>query len=94
MLDIIKKALLQIVQDIDDGNCNMSDADMQSAIMMLQSMNNRTKLLNRTEAAEYLHISQRTFDRHVHDGIIPKGKHTRGDKQITWTTTELDKVKL
>lgn len=94
MLQLIKKVLLQIVKDIDDGNCNMSEAEMQSVITMLQNMNNRMKLYNRTEAAEYLHISQRTFDRYVHDGIIPKGKHHRGDKQISWTASELDQVEL
>lgn len=94
MLQIIKKALQQIIDDIDAGNTSMSEAELIEAVQFLQRLNSRTQFLNRTQAAEYLHLSQRTFDRYVHDGIIPHGRHARGDKQIFWLASDLDHVKL
>lgn len=92
MIHLLKKGLEQILSDIDSGNCNMTEKDMSDVMDMFNRINARNALLNRTEAAEYLQMSQRTFDRNVHDGIIPKGQHHRGDKQLTWRKSDLDKL--
>lgn len=94
MLEIIRKGLYQVLEDIDAGNSSMSEEEMEKVVEFLGMINDRTHLLNRTEAAEYMHMSQRTFDRYVHDGMIPKGMHHRGDKQLTWRKSELDNVRL
>lgn len=94
MLEVLKRHLLRIVDDIDSGNCNLSEEELEQTITLLQQFNTRTQYLNRTQAAEHLHLSQRTFDRYVHDGIIPPGQHRRGDKQLFWSAADLDQVKL
>ena len=85
---------MQIIDDIDTGNCRMSADDTAHAIEFLQSLNARTIRLNRTEAAEHLHLSQRTFDRYVQQGLIPPGQHHRGDRQKTWSAADLDKLRF
>lgn len=94
LLAILKKHLLQVVDDIDSGNCSMSEAELEQAICYLQQFNSRDRRLNRTEAAEHLHLSQRTFDRYVQEGRIPPGEHHRGDRQKTWSASSLDKLRF
>lgn len=92
MINLVKKGLEQILRDIDSDSCNMSESDISEVIDLINKINTRSTFLNRTEAAEYLHMSQRTFDRQVHDGYIPKGEHHRGDKQLTWRKSDLEKL--
>lgn len=94
MIHAIRNILAQLIDDLDAGNTYLSESEMMDIMDLFNRLNNRNTMMNRTEAAEYLHMSQRSFDRYVHDGVIPKGEHHRGDKQILWRRADLDKVKL
>lgn len=46
--------------------------------------------MNKTQAADYLGISRATFDNHVRDGFIPKGKQVSRFKELRWYKSDLD----
>lgn len=46
--------------------------------------------MNKTQAADYLGISRATFDNHVRDGFIPKGRQIPGFKELRWYKSDLD----
>lgn len=45
--------------------------------------------VNKTQAADFFHISTRTFDRKICDGEIPVGKKDIGSNQLYWYKDEL-----
>lgn len=45
--------------------------------------------INKTQAADFLHISTRTFDRKICDGEIPVGKKDIGSNQLYWYKDEI-----
>ena len=45
--------------------------------------------VNKTQAAEFLHISSRTFDRKICNGELPIGKKDIGSNQLYWYKDEL-----
>lgn len=86
MLDIVKDALQQIVNDIDSGNSKISE---QQQLQILDIINR--KELNRTQAADYIGKSISTFDNYVKKGLIPKGNKREGASQKFWYKSDLDK---
>ena len=44
------------------------------------------------EACIYLGLARSTFDKYVANGIIPKGKHRAGFKELYWIKKDLDDV--
>ena len=40
--------------------------------------------MNKQEAADYLNMSTRTFDRYIERGELPQGVHVRGSKNLIW----------
>lgn len=91
MLQVIKELLIKIIEDIDSGNCNLSDAQSLQVIETLKKFNNREKRLSKYAACEYLNISRATFDNYIKDGKIPEGKHEIGFKEKSWYKEDLDK---
>ena len=89
MLQIIKKLLQQIIDDIDSNNSNISEKQQFEVIQFIQKIN--TKELSKLEAAEYLGVSRATFDNYVRNGLIPKGKKKVGFKELSWNKFDLDK---
>lgn len=49
--------------------------------------------MNKTEAADYLGISRATFDNHVRDGFLPKGRQVGHFKELRWYKSDLDVYK-
>jgi excisionase family DNA binding protein len=45
--------------------------------------------MNKQQAADYLNISTRTFDRYIESGKLPQGIHVRGSKNLIWYKDEL-----
>lgn len=90
MLQIIKDLLLKIVNDIDAGNCNLSDSQAMEVMEGLKKFNSREKKLSKYSACRYLNISRATFDNYVREGKLPKGNHTIGFKELSWNQKDLD----
>ena len=90
MLQIIKKLLQQIIDDIDSNNSNISEKQQFEVIQFIQKIN--TKELSKLEAAEYLGVSRATFDNYIRNGWIAQGRKSKGFKEIYWNRTDMDKL--
>lgn len=93
MLNLIKKILLKIVDDIDAGNSNISEKEALELTKVLQSYTDKTSKLSKYQACQYLNMSRASFDNYVREGKIPQGKKEAGFKEKFWTKKDLDNIK-
>lgn len=84
MIELIKKYLLKIVDDIDAGNSNLTESEAVELVDTLKRLTDREKRLSRYEACRYLNVSRATFDNYVREGKLPRGKHEAGFKELSW----------
>ena len=91
-MQIIKKLLLGIVDDIDAGNSNASEEDQIKIISALRKYTRKDNRWSKYQTYTFLNMSRATFDRYVRDGIIPKGKRTPGHKELEWSEKEIRKL--
>lgn len=88
MVQILRNALKQLLNDIDSGNSHISESDEQEIISFIQKIN--TKEYSKVEAYQYLGISRATFDNYVSKGLIPEGKKKAGFNEKIWYKSDLD----
>lgn len=91
MLKIIRNLLLQIIDNIDAGNSNLSEDEAIQTIEYLKELTDKEKRLSKYQACQYLNVSRATFDNHVRAGKIPRGKHEAGFKELSYSKKDLDK---
>ena len=89
MLQIIKKQLLKVVDDIDSGNSELSQQEMGEVVDVLQRYNFRDKYISKYQAFTYLNISRAKFDNLVREGVLPRGKKVEGFKELQWSLKEI-----
>lgn len=89
MLQIIKKLLLKVVDDIDSGNSELSQQEMGEVVDVLQRYNFRDKYISKYQAYTYLNISRAKFDNLVREGVLPRGKKIEGFKELQWSLKEI-----
>ena len=92
MLQLIKKHLLRIINDIDSGNTNISEEEQVELVEFLKRFNSRDKYVSKYQAYTYLNISRATFDNMVSAGIIPKGIKEAGFKELRWNLSDIQKI--
>lgn len=92
MLHVIKKLLLGIVDDIDTGNSNASEEEQVKIIKSLQRYTRKDNQWTKYQAYTYLNMSRATFDRHVRNDLIPKGKSRAGSKELYWSEKEIRRI--
>jgi len=92
MLQIIRKLLLGIVDDIDSGNSNASEEEQVKIIRALQRYTRKDNQWTKYQAYTFLNISRATFDRYVRDGKIPVGRSKPGSKELYWSEREIRKL--
>lgn len=90
MIELIKKYLLKIVDDIDAGNSNLTESEAVELVDTLKRLTDREKRLSKYEACRYLNVSRATFDNYVREGKLPRGKHEAGFKELSWSRKDLD----
>ena len=91
MLQIIKKLLLSIVDDIDSGNSNASEEELLQVVSLLKEAVRKDNPMSKYQAYTYLNISRATFDNLVREGKLPKGKKVQGFKELQWYKKDLIK---
>lgn len=89
MLQVIKKLLLKIVDDIDAGNSELSEKEMFEVVDALKRYNFREKYVSKYQAYTYLNISRAKFDNLVREGRLPRGKKIEGFKELQWSLKEI-----
>lgn len=90
MIRLIKKYLLQMVDDIDAGNTNITEEEAIQLAATLKEYTDKTKRLSKYQACQYLNVSRATFDNYVRAGKLPRGKHEAGFKELSWKKQDLD----
>lgn len=90
MLEIIKKLLLKIVDNIDAGNSNITSEEAIDVVKVLSSYTDKEVRLSKYQACQYLNISRASFDNYVRSGKLPKGIKQQGFKELFWTKKSLD----
>ena len=88
MIQILRNALKQLLNDIDSGNTNISESEEQEIISFIQKIN--SKEYSKVEAYQYLGVSRSTFDNYVQKGLIPEGKKKAGFNEKIWYKNDLD----
>ena len=92
MLDVIKKLLQGVIDDIDAGNTNITEDEGIEIIHALRELR-MDKPMSKYQAYTYLNISRATFDNYVKEGKLPQGKKIEGFKELFWNKKELNKAK-
>lgn len=82
--------MLRIVADIDTGNSNCSEAELDSLVKVIKSYTDKTRKLSKYQACQYLNVSRATFDNYVRAGLLPRGCKEQGFKELFWTLKDLD----
>ena len=91
MLKLLRNQLLQILEDVDAGNSNLTEEEEIEVAKLLKKFTTKDKPMSKYEAYTYLGISRAKFDNLVKEGKLPQGKKQQGFKELSWTKKELDK---
>lgn len=81
-IEILRKVLQNIIDNIDCGNTNASDEQCDEIIEVVNKLTNTKNKLSKYQACKYLNISRATFDNYVRAGKIPKGEKEQGFKEL------------
>lgn len=82
MKNIIKKLLLDIVNDLDTGNSDINEEEELKIMDLLTEYTIKDRKLSKYQACKLLNVSRATFDNYVKDGKIPAGRHQQGFKEL------------
>lgn len=88
--NLLVQLLRQVANNIESGNCNMTDDDFAEMFSYIESLTNNNGMMTKYEACKYLHISRATFDRMIADGKVPNGRSKQGTRSLFWTKADLD----
>ena len=91
MIDILKRHLYKIIDDIDSGNSNITEEEALQLCATLKELTHKDERMSKYKAYTYLNISRATFDNYVSQGLLPKGKKEAGYKELSWYKKDLDK---
>lgn len=91
MIKIIRNLLSKIIDDIDSSNSNISQGEVNTIIVTIKSLSDKTQRISKYGACRYINISRTTFDNYVKDGKLPRGEHHIGFKELSWSKKDLDK---
>lgn len=81
---LLANELRNFADKLDSDECNLSPTEQAALLANISHTE-----LNKTEAAELLNMSTRTFDRKIQAGEIPAGQHKRGSNALIWYKDEI-----
>ena len=94
-LRVLKGLLEECINNIDAGNSNHSEEELNSIIKDLTKLNRGIKRISKREACErILHCSPSTFDNYLKIGLIPPGHKEYGFKELSWSEKDFDEATL
>lgn len=92
---ILKQLLQESIQNIDAGNSNHTEEELDEIIKNLSKLNRGIKRISKREACErILHCSPSTFDNYLKIGLIPPGHKEYGFKELSWSEKDFDEATL
>ena len=94
-LRVLRGLLEECINNIDAGNSNHSEEELNSIIKDLTKLNRGIKRISKREACErILHCSPSTFDNYLKLGLIPPGHKEYGFKELNWSEKDFDEATL
>ncbi len=81
---ILAQYLRETADKIEQNTCSLTDSEIKHLLRYIMH-----EEMNKQQAADYLNISTRTFDRYIESGKLPQGIHVRGSKNLIWYKDEL-----
>lgn len=94
-LRIIRNLLEEAIKNIDAGNSNNSEEELDCIVKDLTKLNRGIKRISKREACErILHCSASTFDNYLKLGLIPHGHKTYGFKELSWSEKDFDEATM
>lgn len=94
-LRVLRCLLEECINNIDAGNNNHSEEELDSIIKDLTKLNRGIKRISKREACErILHCSSSTFDNYLKIGLIPPGHKEYGFKELSWSEKDFDEATL
>jgi predicted DNA-binding transcriptional regulator AlpA len=91
MLSTIKRELQRIIEDIDSGNSSLTEEEELELLEDIKRLSRKDEGISKYQACQYLNVSRATFDNYVREGLLPKGKHVIGFKELRYYRKDLDK---
>lgn len=90
-LKLIRNLLEEAIKNIDAGNSNHTEEELNDIIKDLTKLNRGIKRISKREACErILHCSSSTFDNYLKLGLIPPGHKEVGFKELSWSDKDFD----
>lgn len=94
-LRILRGLLSEMIDNIDAGNSNHSEEELDTIIKDLTKLNRGIKRISKREACErILKCSPSTFDNYLKLGLIPPGHKEYGFKELSWSEKNFDEATL
>lgn len=94
-LRVLRGLLEECINNIDAGNSNHNEEELDSIIKDLTKLNRGIKRISKREACErILHCSPSTFDNYLKLGLIPPGHKEYGFKELSWSEKDFDEATL
>ena len=92
-LKILRDVLLETVNNIDAGNTNKSEEELDEIINILSTLNRGVHRISKRYACDkILHCSLSTFDNYLALGLIPPGRKEVGFKELSWREKDFDEA--
>lgn len=92
---VLRSILEESIKNIDAGNSNHSEEELDSIIKDLTKLNRGIKRISKREACDrILHCSPSTFDNYLKLGLIPPGHKEAGFKELSWSEKDFDEATL
>ena len=88
---MIKRYLLDIVDNIDAGNTDADEKELMQTAKFLRKVLRKDLPMNKKQAYTYLGMSRASFDNKVREGLIPKGRKEAGSRELKWYKKDLPK---
>lgn len=83
---LIAKQLREIASKIEAGTCEITEEQAMDIFGIIAN-----EPMSKESACQFLNVSRATFDNHVRDGLIPKGRKRKGFKELVWYKADLVK---
>lgn len=94
-LRILKGILQESIDNIDAGNSNHTETELDDIIRSLIKINRGVKRISKRYACDnILHCSPSTFDNYLKIGLIPPGHKEIGFKELSWSEKDFDEATL
>lgn len=89
----IRNLLASKIEDMDAGNSNIDEESAIAILKVIDDSTNINKRVSKYKACQLLHISRATFDNYVREGKLPRGEHTIGFKELSWSMKSINDFK-